>query len=283
MNTDKLVPIDFSRKITPFVAGDIVSHPDNKEFTLDSGGANKVNEGLFDDYFIVSYADRPNTGKQPVGDDVVVDMGFGDSDPAEETGRACEYEFGPLTAEEDKIYTWKPNHAYVLKQYQESLLAEEAELMDDIAMNGGEHYEQAHHVALQTEALGDAPKELDIVINPDVKSFDEISDNIEAAIEQSKPVFTQEALEVYHGDEWHECIRFGFDIFGSHAYQISSGEFRGEFNATSKPSDFRKIKTEEDKLREAIAGEISLRARDGLNQIIDELLSSDKFEIKLKG
>ena len=77
MNTDKLIPIDFSRKITPFVAGDIYWNNFLEiGFTMDQQEANGFNnadpESEFDTYFIVSFADRPNTGKQPLWYDVAV-------------------------------------------------------------------------------------------------------------------------------------------------------------------------------------------------------------------
>lgn len=50
--------------------------------------------------------------------------------------------------------------------------------------------------------------------------------------------------EVLHGETWHPCVRFGNDIYGNYAYQISDGEFKGEFNGATQESCFRKPETE---------------------------------------
>lgn len=77
MNTDKMIPIDFSRNITPFVPGDALTSnaANGYDFTVTSDRVDFFNSKDSDDqgYFVISFADRPNTGKQPVADWVPVD------------------------------------------------------------------------------------------------------------------------------------------------------------------------------------------------------------------
>lgn len=53
--------------------------------------------------------------------------------------------------------------------------------------------------------------------------------------------------EVNHGDDWIKCLYLGVDIYGNYAYQISKGDYKGEFNADSNIGNFRPIKTEREK------------------------------------
>lgn len=154
MNTDKLVPIDFSRNITRAVTGDVVWNNYMKiEFSLTEDSAAKANSGGADGvFFVVSFADRPNTGNQPVGDDVVVSVKWDDG----------EYQPYRLATSFSWIFTrhgpnaesWKPNHAAMLKQWQASQLTEEAKRMDNIARNGndGDHYDKPTFTQAQCDA-----------------------------------------------------------------------------------------------------------------------------------
>jgi hypothetical protein len=56
-----------------------------------------------------------------------------------------------------------------------------------------------------------------------------------------------EECEVYHGDDWIKCLYLGIDIYGNHAYQISKGDYKGEFNADPSIENFRPLKTEREK------------------------------------
>lgn len=116
MNTDNLIPISFVKNFTPLFVGDeIYNSKEPITFVIDGGGEQVLNlneyipEGVF---FLKSFADRPNTGKQPVGDDVVVDTSWL-SQPAHASGAGWE-----LDPELSCNETWKPNHAAMLKQYQ---------------------------------------------------------------------------------------------------------------------------------------------------------------------
>ena len=125
MNTDKLVPIAFSRKITPFVAGDTyLDDRFNEEFTATAGFLIELNNQTFSfpNLFVVSYADRPNTGKQPVDDDVRVDADFDDS--LYYNANASEVTWSEDDEASTSHETWKPNHDAMVERYQASLAKE---------------------------------------------------------------------------------------------------------------------------------------------------------------
>jgi hypothetical protein len=56
-----------------------------------------------------------------------------------------------------------------------------------------------------------------------------------------------EECEVDYGDGWIKCLYLGIDVYGNHAYQISKGVYKGEFNACSSIENFRPLKTEREK------------------------------------
>jgi len=133
MDIKTLVPIDFSRKITPFVVGDtLLSNTNNGyNFTVTSQrlvffNSEKSNGS---NYFVISYADRPNTGKQPVGDDVVVDVTI---ESGKEIASADPTSYSwLLTLGDAAIDTWKPNHAAMVEAYQSSLADKEDDRMNN--------------------------------------------------------------------------------------------------------------------------------------------------------
>ena len=123
---DFMIPIDFSRNITPFVIGDVMDHTVAGRFTLeDNNQVKNLNNGNLndDDYFIVSFADRPNTGTQPVGDDVVVDVSWDDG--LEDTLNCNARDVQFHIDNHSNVESWKPNHAALLKQYQAEQLKKE--------------------------------------------------------------------------------------------------------------------------------------------------------------
>jgi len=161
MDTKTMIPIDFSRKITPFVLGDILySESIDESFEIDeedqAAAFNLKYTGVTihdNDYFVVSFADRPNTGTQPVGDDVMINVDFDhlcENIPASSV--FWEGEGGAIGVGE----TWKPNKESMLKQYQAEQLEQEAKRMDNITMNGndGEHYEKANIEKAAVKTLG---------------------------------------------------------------------------------------------------------------------------------
>ncbi len=129
MDIKTLVPIDFSRNITPFIYDDLI-WDDNlkKEFNVKNSqinGLNNQSSGTLGHLYVISFADRPNTGKQPV--DEFVDITINNDD-------GIVYTAGKLCWEIDyEIDTWKPNHAAMLKQYQaEQLEAVASERLSNI-------------------------------------------------------------------------------------------------------------------------------------------------------
>jgi hypothetical protein len=266
MNTEKLIPISFSRKITPAVAGDVIAHPLGNKYTLQAPGVELVKTGAYDEYFVVSFADRTNTGKQPVGDDVIVDMNcLCDPEKAKSISWSSEYQ---------RDDSWKPNHAAMLKQWQ----AEQA--------NPGVDFD-------------DALKEFDAIPMPredcsleDIKMFND---------ELSKPTFTQaqsdagelpgvgsKALLTCDGifdknlKEGDEVLIGGHADFGGGSVAVFCKE-RANNTGTGVSNMFKPIQTAEDKLRDAIYAQIATpQIGDAdLIPLIDDLLA--KFTIALKG
>jgi len=124
MNKDKMIPIDFCRKITPVVVGDVflnvaygtAEHYREKEFAVTQGNVVNLNNPDRDHphLLIVSFADRPNTGKQPVDDDVVVDVYYGEGWHTTNAGGLAWHDdcSKPITE-------WKLNHAALLAKFKQ--------------------------------------------------------------------------------------------------------------------------------------------------------------------
>jgi hypothetical protein len=150
MNTDKLIPIDFSRNITLFVIDDLIwDDIAKKEFKIKEEFKQlyHLNNSTFNDnhLYVISFADRPNNGSQPVGSEVAVDMEYyyNHKDFGVSTWLA-----GQLTWEAQTTYkSWKPNHSSMLKQYQTEQVLKSLNEGDNTLVR-----------ALQVEALGDAPE-----------------------------------------------------------------------------------------------------------------------------
>ena len=258
MNTEQMIQIDFSRNITPFVPGDVYyNNFVNIELTMDQQDADAFNNAdteFFNTYFIVSFADRPNTGKQPVDDDVVVDLII-KAKGLEFVGKDPSTYSWTIRDHPSDIKSWKINHAALLAKFKEqgakqmNYLEQETELathysannncfyiqeshiecfamvLDDVGrwiysdcttneeLNGDEffaldadqdnHKEDAHHIALQIEKLGNQPQhhiELaiaagavdDIVISPEQIIEPWVADHLKGVgAVATKPVFTQ--------------------------------------------------------------------------------------------
>jgi hypothetical protein len=290
MNADKMVPIDFSRNITPFVMGDNYYSPllGRDNCTMSERDVQMFNRGEFDNcgYFITSFADRSNEGSQPVGDDVVVDVvvdcyviggGF-------ITAKACDFIW------ENKnrtgcVETWKPNHAAMLKQYQ------------------AEQLEQDHHIALQADVIVSKLKE-----NSAIKTLEQlnysyngaelwkppigkaptfiVTPTLTQAMADSGEVPSVGAICQYKlkgGVNWFDCRVVHYH--NSHAWieNLTTGSSPLiKINTLS----FKPIQTEEDKLRSAMINELvdpneSGWEIDRAKSCVDDLLTSDKFTITL--
>jgi len=114
-----MLPIDYANNITPIVIGDgYYNSGQNHLQIVNQHILDRINnasgERLSNDHlFITSFADRPNTGKQPVGDDVMVDVNLDTAGwHISEYPRLC------CWGENTSITEWKPNHDTMLKQYQ---------------------------------------------------------------------------------------------------------------------------------------------------------------------
>jgi hypothetical protein len=141
MNTANLIPISYVKKITPLVVGDLLVSDHLGELVGSQDESIEMwNSNRSDDLWcLVSFADRPNTGTQPVDiGDLLVDVEYyySHKDFGTKTLTVDELVWGSVTT----YKSWKPNHAAMLKQWQ----AEQATV-------------QAHHIALQVEELGDVP------------------------------------------------------------------------------------------------------------------------------
>jgi len=166
---DFLIPISYVKKFTPLVVGDTllgVARSEDKfshQFNISAGMVEEFNNGhLHGDYFVVAFADRPNIGKQPVSDDVVVDA----SHEVNNYTALASHLIWIIDGNNGPV-SWKPNRAAMLKQYQASTKSLANSLpypLNKVKVNDDDHYEQAHHITLQIEALGDQPKPLDFVI-----------------------------------------------------------------------------------------------------------------------
>jgi hypothetical protein len=116
----KMIPIDYANNITPIVIGDGYYNSGQKfNKFVDQAILDRINnasgESLSNDHlFITSFTERPNTGTQPVSDDVVVDTCWSDGDSV--TNKAGSLYW--VIDNHASISTWKPNHAAMLKQYQ---------------------------------------------------------------------------------------------------------------------------------------------------------------------
>jgi len=282
MNTDKLVPLDFSRNITPFVLDDkLFNTRTGNPFIIDCplqlaafNTFDNTDEGV---YFVVSYADRPNTGKQPVADDVVVDVCFDN----EHTGMAGAIEWSEDDEASTSHETWKLNHAAMVERYQASLADKEDKRMNNIALNesDGSHYK----VVSAIEAL----ERFGYKYVGGVWSQQEVKPELAAyMVPHVKPVYTQEmcdagelpmvgsdAIFKHNGADELGTVKAATDRFI--VYSISSGYERVRISANSpcKP-----VKTDADKLRDALYLELPDAMTD---QIADALMGA--FIITHKG
>lgn len=256
MNTDKLMPIDFSRKITPFVIGDVLDHEIAGRFTLElSDQVAEFNKAKDSDreYSVVSFADRPNTGTQPVGDDIMVDVNL---DTAGwhifECPRLC------CWGEHTSIKSWKPNHAAMLKQHQ----AEQAK---------------------------QKPNEVDVI---EVESRGELSGWF--AKEKEPPTFTQAMADAWEFPPIGSEANFECEGWGNgaqwckfHGKALCGGyiiEFHHDTSPTRTTVDlfdpelttFKPIQTDEDKLKDAIMDYLDCDA-----YMAQRMMFAPKFTITL--
>lgn len=217
-----------------FVERDLVTDAKDGEIYTEAtnrGFCHAINtHDLYDDEFITEFAPRPNTGVQPVGDDVVVEVVIERELIIEKLIPTTHTSTRSLPAsniawDSKGIISWKPCIKWLTEQ---SNIKTEEEI----------------------QAMGKSPYDVS------AHCSDESKPEARALIDEPIDGYWQ----VYHGEEWTTCIRFGLDIHGNQAYQLSGGEFRGEFNADPEESAFRikPIPTARDKAINMIAHEIDI-------------------------
>ena len=318
MNKDNLIPIDFSRNITPFVLGDeLYNASENKPFKIHQQQQVDVfNSGVggsecYDSssYFVVSFADRPNTGEQPVGDDVVVDCQYTLPEDDMRPDKACKYHFG---IDGDKssscLIKWKPNHAAMLKQWQAEQAKEWPSCDSQEDIGPGVEAGPVPEELSQADALkkliyacdglsqeyrqsnyGDAKKWLRH-IDSAYQGYENAEDE---PASEDKPAFTQAMADAgelpmvgslvlikylpYHGDD--------YGWFEHEVYGYKNGKIICDHSEVSEKvelfSEWKPIQTAEEKLKEAL----SLAVNEPISTavMVERLLASDKFTITLKG
>jgi len=179
-------------------------------------------------------------------------------------------------------------------------------------MNTQEHKETAHHIALQTEELGNQPG-LDIVINPDMP-FKRVDYNIEVGSgsdqpaitmtyddKREKPIYTQAmadagelppigyvgfmlrdskdltvSVQWEKGDKIEIIAHVDGDNYSTGVAAVANNMTRQEVNTISSRVLLSKtpIQTDEEKLRDALCEFLE-------DVYIDEILASGKFTISL--
>jgi hypothetical protein len=126
-----LIPISYVKKFTPLVVGDtLINTKQGGEFYVENENhAKTLNEHsfkFFNNIFLVSFAGRPNTGIQPVGDDVIVDV---KTSLRIKTSDADSVNWDNMTRN-TIMKSWKPNHAAVRKQYQAEQTLKEGDVIE---------------------------------------------------------------------------------------------------------------------------------------------------------
>lgn len=286
MDIKNLPSLEFSRSITPMVAGDKMININEYRKTVSVDTAEIWNEkDIYDKrWFVISYADRPNKGKRPVDGDVRVHINI---EPESWRANAQCITWSAIGINK----TWKPNHDYMVKACQESQLKKEATMS---------HYnvERAHHIAIMTNELIDAPSKLDFVVKPDV--INGLANVADINVADIKPIFTQAMSDVgAFPDVGMECLLrsgslknwykgkcIGFDIteIGDFAVFAMCDDypFIGRY-AGFQAERIKPIQTDADKLRGhlwySINGNVGVNDRIGT--IIDKLIESPEYTITL--
>jgi hypothetical protein len=250
MSTEKMIPIDYANSITPIVIGDGYYNSGQKfNKIVDQSILDRINnasgESLSNDHlFITSFTDRPNTGTQPVGDDVVVDM-QNDVDPFPA--------YFVLWAQR-KDEMWKPNHAAMLKQHQ---------------AKQGVHIDDGGDLAVGSEKVGVATPVFTQAM-ADASNLPKAGADCRYKLIGGVNWFDCRVIHYHKNYVWIENLTTG----SSPLIKINTLLF-----LPPKP-----IQTDEEKLRELMLGEfldLGFHADDITN--INSLMNSDKFTITLKG
>lgn len=134
MNTDKLFTIAYSKKITPLVIGDVLIKIGASRETIIKDCLEHWNDadGQDENWFVVSFAPRPNTGKQPVDGSVSIDATFGQGFAND---MPADYFDWTIYYGDRNLKTWKLNHAALLAKYQSEQALQKLSEGDVIAVN----------------------------------------------------------------------------------------------------------------------------------------------------
>ncbi len=125
MNTKKMIPMGYSiSKVKPVIGDEVYNSASGNTFTVDENSiGNIITQGVSrnNHLFVVSFADRVNTGTQPVGDDVEVTC-VGNNG-TEFTDRAIKIPWlsTPEKSSNGAYYAlmkWKPNRDAMLNQWK---------------------------------------------------------------------------------------------------------------------------------------------------------------------
>jgi hypothetical protein len=294
MDIKKLVPIDFSRNITPPAAGDWIWNDYLKvQFLLTESAASLISGGDENPaLYVVSFADRPNTGTQPVGDDVVVDTYWDDGDDREccQSANGHEWSLSDPTFDEH-IAHWKPNHAAMLKQWQ-------AEQLLPQPVGDGIHDDteslQAHLDAGRGIPQGSKGNSFVTSKPLDVSG---LGDEPSAAFPFDKPTFTQSMKDSgsrltigmhYLDDSGDRCEYVGISSSSIIGRYVDMNNVRSDHLSISDGDLIKPIQTAEERLtsnfENAIHDAIGTHDQEGWSAIEDiaaELMG--KFTITLKG
>lgn len=310
-DVSKLVPWKFSLSVLDFVVDDLIWNDITKtSFRVKKGkdqlrGMNDSSCTMYNSWahlYVIEYADRPNTGKQPVADDVVSDVAISD---IERTLVVKDFSWD-LGIGAATIKSWKPNHAYMVKaskskdvtfhaeQFEEALESVKKSLPN--MLKAAEEFDEQTH---KRNTAVDTLEQMNYSYNGAQLWKPPIGEK-KVFAEDVTPVFTQSMFDA------------GIDApIGSRVLYLAGVGIKKEDNTFTKgywdettviarhngmvwlgthgiqgDGDIKPIQTEEDKLREAmikiseqsewLCDEISM-----VETMVDFLMASTDFTITL--
>jgi len=250
MNTDKMIPISYVKKITPLVVGDVIYVDSrNEEVTITSELLTWYNEDLTRDhkFFVASFADRPNAGARPVVRGVDVDA---TSEAGDSIAVVTSWALGLKNGR--SVKSWRPNHQAMLEQYQ------------------AERLEEAYN-------QNDLPSGIDA-------AFDEsLAWPTKEESERMKPI-GQNGNNGEHYTKDATVDRLGVFLRHNNLILDKEGVVDCVIRQLAEMHDID-TRSDEDKLRDEViwCSESLARGFVVAGELADKLLASDKFDITLRG